>query len=190
MLRQSYFVTLHITQEDIDNFLKSKNKIPDTEVTKPEETTSIDVITKPYDFTWARNDIAFNKDLIHCWNCSYEYCKNESIGIPKDYQNGRFCCYGNFCSFECALRYLYDHMYNRDQMYWNQLSLLNNLYRKVYCLNSTQTIQMAPPKEVLEYFGGSVSYEDYRHCVDKHRSIQFYQLPLCPIDVYIRNFEV
>ena len=44
MLRQSYFVTLHITQEDIDNFLKSKNKIPDTEVTKPEETTSIDVI--------------------------------------------------------------------------------------------------------------------------------------------------
>ena len=63
MLRQSYFVTLHITQEDIDNFLKSKNKIPDTEVTKPEETTSIDVITKPYDFTWARNDIAFNKRL-------------------------------------------------------------------------------------------------------------------------------
>jgi hypothetical protein len=47
---------------------------------------------------------------------------------------------------------------------------------------------MAPPKETLECFGGSVSYDDYRHCNANNKIIQFYQLPLCPVKVYIKNF--
>jgi len=205
MFRQSYFITLHITKDDIAEYIKSHkpvkydsadlsttsatNVISTSTSMSAQGANDTDIVNKPYDFAWAMNDIAFSKDITHCWNCSYPYCKNESIGIPKDYQNGQFCCYGNFCSFECAARYLYDHLYNRDQTYWNQLSLLNNLYRKVYNFNNAHVIRMAPPKEVLQYFGGTIDYPEYRHCVDLHKSIQFYQLPLCPVEVYIKSFD-
>ena len=196
MLKKTYIIKLSITRDEIDNYINKTVNEPETNGNQMNFTCIKNMMLEQestisdtsYHFAWSDPNVAFDDSSIHCWNCHYTFPKNESIGIPEEYQNGSFHCYGNFCSFECAARYLYEHKYSKESHYWDELSLLNSLYQKVYNLKSTDRIIMAPPKETLECFGGSVSYDDYRHCNANNKIIQFYQLPLCPVKVYIKNF--
>ena len=194
-IKKIQFVKLSITQDEINEYLKKKysnggllNNNCQTS-SEPSNNKNETFLTDTYDFYWNVKNVAFSCKTIHCWNCHYEFSVYESIGIPAEYQNGEFHCYGNFCSFECAARYLFDKLYSRDTHYWEQLALLNTLYQRVYNLNSTQKIKMAPEKEVLKVFGGSIDYSEYRHCNVNKKVIQFYQLPLYPVKVYINSFK-
>lgn len=146
---------------------------------------------KKYKFCWDNRDLTY----VMCWNCAFELLTSECIGIPTSIQDSSFVCYGYFCSFECAARYLYDTLFvQKPDEYYNEYSLL--CMARNILLNgnndddnghtSIPPLEMAPPRMVLEKFGGTVSYEDYRH---HPKNIEFYRLPLVPLDVYIMNMS-
>jgi hypothetical protein len=61
-----------------------------------------------------------------CWNCCHSF---EDIlyvyGIPLKYLNGVFYTYGDFCSLECAARYVYENLKNRNILQKLKLLLQN-----------------------------------------------------------------
>ena len=60
----------------------------------------------------------------------------------------------------------------------------------MYCISINNckncVINKAPPKEVLKEFGGTIDYDEYRN---KNRIIDFYKLPLVPLNIYIMNMS-
>lgn len=133
-----------------------------------------------FEWTHPQNELEY----VCCWNCSYKIPYKESVGIPVDIVDQSFRCYGYFCSWSCAARYLYDKYFIiNPQDYYNQYSLLCIAYQRIH--NCTKCIlNKAPPKEVLKEFGGTVDYNDYR---SKDHNVDFYKLPLVPLDIYIMN---
>ena len=54
-------------------------------------------------------DIEEDKETIkHCWNCCYSI-EGNIISYPVHYTNNIFYTNGNFCSYECAARYIFDN---------------------------------------------------------------------------------
>jgi hypothetical protein len=43
-----------------------------------------------------------------CWNCCHPFHKHVH-GLPIKYHKNIYYAYGDFCSIECSLRYLYDN---------------------------------------------------------------------------------
>ena len=149
-------------------------------------TESNKMLTK-MSFKWANSDLKY----VSCWNCAYELLAHKCIGIPTSIQNQHFVCYGYFCSFECAVRFICDTLFvTNPTEYYNQYSLLCIAYQK---LNTDQkitncAIEKAPPRFVLQRFGGIVSYDEY-HRNNRTTKIDFYRLPLVPLDIYIMNMS-
>ena len=119
----------------------------------------------------------------NCWNCDSQF-DNSPIGIPEHYSNNNFYCYGNFCSFPCACRYVTDndHSVNR----FEKISLLNSLYQQTLNLPLTEYIKIANPKQTLHKYGGCLSYNQYHDSNDASK-VHFYKLPIIPVYYYICN---
>ena len=117
-----------------------------------------------------------------CWNCD-TYFTGTPIGIPDKEVDHNFYCYGNFCSFECAARYLSIHDNNSD--FWNKYSLLCTIYQKAYNLSPETKVPIAPPKEALSKYGGKLSYETYHNIAQHDHTVEIYKLPLIPVLLHI-----
>ena len=79
-----------------------------------------------------------------CWNCDMNF-NGYPIGIPERESDGKFYCYGNFCWFPCALRYLLDRTSDHSTL-WQKNSLLNALYNiATPDINGTDDIQVIVP---------------------------------------------
>lgn len=113
------------------------------------------------------NILHSNEKCLLCWNCS-RGINNNIISIPHDYINGIFYTNGNFCSYNCGLRYIIDNFSGNEL--WTKVSLLNQYYRMN--TDDNKKIIPCPNKKMLKVFGGSLSYEEY------HRN-------KCSIDVFI-----
>lgn len=122
-----------------------------------------------------------------CWNCDCQF-DNSPIGIPEYISNGQFYCFGNFCTFSCAGRYIMDMDHTTSS--FDKLSLLNTLYQMTYNLDVTEHLIIANKKEVLYKYGGTQTYSQY-HQVDANNSKQpiLYKLPIIPVYCYIYNQE-
>jgi hypothetical protein len=94
-----------------------------------------------------------------CWWCSHEF-DTVPVGLPNKYQNNKFYLYGCFCSFNCA------HSYNlelKDYKIWERYSLLNYIKKIVFKNDTIQNITSAPPKQVLQIYGGTLTIEEFRN---------------------------
>ena len=174
-----FIVKIPLTRKDIKR-IENKISTP-LQISSVVENT---IAVNKFNFEWSNpsNEL----DYVCCWNCAYKILYKESIGIPVDIIDQSFRCYGYFCSWECAVRYLYDKYFiSNPQDYYNQYSLLCIAYQKIN--NCTKcVINKAPPKEVLKEFGGTIDYNDYRN---NNRNIDFYKLPLVPLNIYIMNMS-
>jgi len=121
-----------------------------------------------------------------CWNCD-SFFNGTPIGIPDRENDEQFHCYGNFCSFECAARYLAEHDQSLD--FWNKYSLLCLLYQKVYNLSFGTKVSFAPPREALNKYGGSLSYDQYHQTKNANISVEIYKLPLIPVLFHIAEIK-
>lgn len=178
-----FIAKIPLTRKDIKRI--TNNMLNPLQISKPSETiTNNNNIVNQFNFEWSNpvNELEY----VCCWNCAYKVLYKESIGIPVDIIKQSFRCYGYFCSWECAVRYLYDKYFiSNPHDYYNQYSLLCIAYQKIN--NCTKcTINKAPPKEVLKEFGGTIDYNDYRN---NKRNIDFYKLPLVPLNIYIMNMS-
>ena len=94
-----------------------------------------------------------------CWNCCHPF-SNGPISVPHRVDiDGKYHTYGNFCSFQCASRYLQDGQDN--QMRSQESSdLLQIMFRDF--TGADHHILTAPPRLVLRCFGGYLDIADYR----------------------------
>lgn len=86
---------------------------------------------------------------------------NIPFPLPELYHNGYYIC-KYFCSINCALSY---NLYIlKDSKIYQRKSLAIKLYRELYALPSDfeLTIKEAPPREILEDYGGDVTIEQFR----------------------------
>lgn len=119
-----------------------------------------------------------------CWNCDMTF-SGPPIGIPDKELNGKFYCYGNFCWFPCAYRYMLDRDIIEDV--WNKKILLHALYNKVINNTCIELIIPAPPRETMKKYGGFLSENDYINCINKNKNFELYKMPIIPISVFINN---
>lgn len=82
------------------------------------------------------------------------------VVLPTQEENGIYTVYGNFCTLSCSLSYLLSEQVD-PQVRWERQALLHRMYSQV------SPVQPAPPRESLRFFGGTLSYEQYRDVIEK-----------------------
>uniref|UniRef100_A0A6C0IXB8 MYM-type domain-containing protein n=1 Tax=viral metagenome TaxID=1070528 RepID=A0A6C0IXB8_9ZZZZ len=95
---------------------------------------------------------------VYCWWCCHPF-SNIPCAIPYEYIDKTFKVYGVFCSPECAAAYIFDNYNNNDV--WEKYSLLNFMYSKLYNEKNIK-IKLAPPRQTLKIFGGSLYIKHFR----------------------------
>ena len=124
-----------------------------------------------------------------CWNCDMNF-NGQPIGLPERESDGKFFCYGNFCWFPCALRYLIDRTPDHPT-FWQKSALLNALYNlAIPDTDDIHVIIPAPSKELRKKYGGFLSDDEYTTCINMNINYETYRLPIVPIQVYINNLNV
>jgi len=104
-----------------------------------------------------------------CFWCagSFEGCP---VVLPTQEESGLYTVYGNFCTLSCSLSYLLHELID-PQVRWERQALLHRMYKQV------EPIHPAPPKEALSFFGGELSYAQYRDVIEKKQIRIDSQLP-------------
>jgi hypothetical protein len=133
-----------------------------------------------------------------CWNCCHCF-EGAPVGIPEKKVEDLYYTYGNFCSYNCAKRYLcpetmddyaswqssLDYISNTEKS--ERLQLLEELYIKEYDLPATRCIKPAPKRLTLTLFGGPLSIEEYREAGSTpDTTFRVFKSPIVPI---IYNIE-
>ena len=69
-----------------------------------------------------------------------------------------FYTYGDFCTYECAARYIFDNC--SGQEIWEKYILLNHYYN--ICRNTmNERVKLAPNRLQLQHFGGTMTLAEY-----------------------------
>ena len=104
-----------------------------------------------------------------CFWCSgtFEGCP---VVLPTQEESSVYTVYGNFCTLSCGLSYLLHELVD-PQVRWERQALLHRMYKQ------TEPIHPAPPKESLQFFGGELTYEQYRCVIEKKQIRIDAQLP-------------
>jgi len=84
------------------------------------------------------------------------------IVIPSLEEYGKYKVYGNFCTLSCALSFLLNEQVD-PQVRWERQALLHRMY------SQPESIHPAPPRDSLKFFGGTLSYEQYRGIIEKKK---------------------
>lgn len=115
---------------------------------------------------------------VWCWNCCHKFnnypyfCPTKFDSIKKEYQ-----VKGIFCSWECAKRYLFeqDSVGIKSALFTKMVRDLEGSYKKIY---------PAPPRQILEVFGGNLTIEQFRNynknseCIREIRELKFPMIPI------------
>jgi|TARA_B110000495_G_C22966594_1_gene566940 hypothetical protein len=149
-------------QQSDNTIINIKHKSPHTEIIDGYE-----------DISYYKEYINENNHSKKCWNCCHDI-NGLNVSIPLKYNEKIFYIYGHFCSYECGGRYIIDTY--KDKNMWEYYSLLN-LYNNI-CNKSDTTIIPAPPKLLLQDFGGHMTIEEYR---SNFNTCNFYEINLPPI---------
>jgi hypothetical protein len=98
---------------------------------------------------------SLNKNACCFW-CTYDF-ENEPTYIPKYILNETFHVYGNFCSAQCAVGFLFNENIDASTRY-ERYYLLNHMYS-----DYAKNIKPAPnPFYMLEKFLGNLTIDEYR----------------------------
>lgn len=135
--------------------------------------------------------IIIKKTDIKCWWDTHKFT-NLPCFLPELFHDNTYHVTGCFCSFNCALAYnLY---YKKDSKIDHRKTLIYKLYREMYGLSADDAIEIkeAPPKEILDDFGGDMSIDTFRRSfIMINKEYIIYIPPLKPINIIMeeRNIE-
>jgi hypothetical protein len=122
-----------------------------------------------------------------CWNCCHEI-HGQCSAQPIHYDKGVFTTVGHFCSAPCISRYIIDSNISTE-MVFSRLALLN-LYINIQHETKGLTVTPAPPKIVLEMFGGSMTIEDYRQNHKEYLTVATIDPIVRCIDMTIKDIHI
>jgi hypothetical protein len=98
-----------------------------------------------------------------CWHCTEPF-RCQPVGIPHEIRSdGTILCDGNFCSYSCALTYIFSSRSSHKEYRTKQL--LAQVAREVH--NITEILP-APPALALSKFGGPMTIEMFRTTKHEH----------------------
>ena len=136
---------------------------------------------------------------VACFWCCHGFM-TPPVAVPSHILDEVWYMYGNFCSPECAVAYLFKEKID-STVQWERYALLNSLYHQdaELPMGSPKGIRPAPPREVLRMFGGSMDISEYRAVVhEKKLRIDVLTPPMVsiiqtmdtkPIDFYDQNLK-
>ena len=110
-----------------------------------------------------------------CFWCTCNF-NNESIYIPQYKKDDGYCCYGNFCSPNCAAGYLFQENIDTSVKY-ERYQLLNYIYSKVYNYEKN-IIPASSPHYLLDKFCGNLTIDEYRKLNEQDKIILVMDKPL------------
>jgi hypothetical protein len=98
----------------------------------------------------------------YCFWCCHPFDSVPCV-IPADIKESIWHVYGNFCSPECAVAYLFQERLDNN-IQWERYAMLNSLYSKDAEIKAGAStgIRSAPRREVLRIFGGSMDIREFR----------------------------
>lgn len=100
-------------------------------------------------------------DVACFWDC--QPFRGQPCVIPTRIEEGIWLVYGNFCCPECAAAFLFNERLDAH-VRWERYALLNRLYAA-----TRDPVRIAPARQVLRHFGGSLEVSDYRKIVGERR---------------------
>ena len=127
-----------------------------------------------------------------CWYCCHRF-DTTPVGIPQMLIEDTFYCYGNFCSYNCALRYLLPEdeddfaqlQTGTDRFVSDDLSdkvqMLELLCHIETGLPFDDSIKLAPKRLTLQLFGGVKTIEEFRSYFTTHTTYHMFRSPMVPI---------
>ena len=123
------------------------------------------------------------ESIKNCWNCCS--CINGNIiSYPIHYSNNIFYTNGNFCSYECSARYIFDNFNHKE--IWEKYNLLNFYYNKH--TNNKKNIKIPPNRLRLKIFGGDLTRDEYINNIN-NISYDGYLPPIIPVNNLFYNNE-
>jgi hypothetical protein len=93
-----------------------------------------------------------------CWWCTCPFDGNP-VHLPHRIVDDVFQVTGYFCSFNCCLAY---NVAKKERASQQRETLLHVMYHKLLGPFPSTSIIPAPPREVLEKFGGWMTIEEFR----------------------------
>ena len=125
----------------------------------------------------------------HCWWCTYDF-DHEAFSVPIGVaSNKQYNTIGCFCSPECAASYIFDNKCNVCDV-WKQYEMLHRMINKMH--NGMEIlIKLAPPREVLQRYGGPYNIETYRNILQDYRKhVRISMPPINPVQKLIEEVVV
>jgi hypothetical protein len=138
------------------------------------------------------NDLHKN-NIRHNNTCFWDTCSfnTQPVYIPIEETKGKLKVYGNFCSPECAVAYLFNENLDDDTK-WERYSLMNKMYSSIY--NYKKNIKPAPdPRYILSKYCGILSIEEYRSLnTNNNKQIFIINKPITNVtpELYETNNEI
>jgi hypothetical protein len=135
-----------------------------------------------------------------CWYCCHTFDATP-VGIPAILTNYVFRCYGNFCSYNCAKRYLCPLKDDEDDMASMQssndlfkgddqgekLQLLELLYHLETGADMDEPIKTAPRRLILKMFGGTKTIEEFRRSFKTNTTYHTFKMPLASMAYHMEE---
>ena len=96
-----------------------------------------------------------------CWWDGHHF-DTKPVFIPKRIlDNGTYSVYGNFCSPECAMSYLWNEGDIDNETRWERGALIGEMTRKVFN-GKAEKIREALPRWSLKEYGGEFTIDEFR----------------------------
>ena len=112
------------------------------------------------------------KVSIYCTWCCHPF-DTPPCGIPVKYIKEKFYLKDNFCSFNCAVAQIFS---NKDDDMWEQYSLINLLFKKMYNKEYIH-IKEAPHKKMLKNYGGNWNIDYFRKNILTNNNLYKFVMP-------------
>ena len=134
-----------------------------------------------------KNNIRYNNT---CFWDTHSF-NTQPIFIPIEETTEKICVYGNFCSPECAVAYLFNENIDSNTK-WERYSLINKMYSSIY--KYTKNIKPAPdPRYILSKYCGILSIDEYRALnTNNNKQIFIINKPITNVtpELYETNNEI
>lgn len=120
-----------------------------------------------------------------CWWCTYQF-DTFPVYLPTKFNHKTqiFDVKGLFCSFECSLAYSMRIERNNNPF------LVNYLHKMILKSKGIGNIRCAPPKEILQKFGGPISIEEFRQ--NNHNitySLDYFPVRFIPQQIGVKRIN-
>ena len=115
-----------------------------------------------------------------CKWCSHGF-ETVPVGLPEKYcpKEKKYYLRDCFCSFNCAAKFNFEII--NDYKVHERFALLNNI-KKIIFKDCTKQIISAPPREILQCFGGEKTIEEFRSmCIPIPKEYNHLLPPMIPI---------